>query len=102
MSDGEKAIVMKLRQRFPSAQHVHVQDVSGGCGSMYAVQVVSNEFDNLSRVKQQQLVTKVCVHACVCMFVCSAQALKDDITAMHGIRVFTATPTEYSAQKQNS
>ena len=38
-SEGEAKITDLLRQRFSTAAEVQVQDVSGGCGSMYAVQV---------------------------------------------------------------
>jgi stress-induced morphogen len=41
------------------ATHVKVVDVSGGCGSMYDVEVVSPRFAGLTRVKQHRLVNEV-------------------------------------------
>lgn len=35
-----------------------VQDISGGCGSMFAIRIESAEFKGLTPVKQQQLVYK--------------------------------------------
>ncbi|XP_070490642.1 bolA-like protein 3 [Chironomus tepperi] len=53
---------------------VRVFDVSGGCGAMFEVNIKSPEFKGMSLVKQHQLVNKV---------------LKEQVTQMHGIRIFT-------------
>ena len=57
-----------------------VRDVSGGCGSMYKVLVVSPRFDGLSLVKQHRLVK---------------EALAEDIAGMHGLTVLTKTPKQW-------
>ena len=41
------------------AEHVKVTDVSGGCGSMFDVEVVSAQFAGQSRVKQHRMVNEV-------------------------------------------
>jgi len=41
------------------ATHVKVDDISGGCGSMYQIEVVSPEFEGKNRVAQHRLVNAV-------------------------------------------
>jgi stress-induced morphogen len=53
-----------------------VEDISGGCGSMYAIEIASNAFKGLSVIKQHRLVNDL---------------LQDDIKKMHGIRLKTST-----------
>jgi stress-induced morphogen len=53
----------------PGAQAVRVLDTSGGCGSMYRIEIAADEFRGQSIVKQHQLVTK---------------ALEDEIPKWHG------------------
>jgi stress-induced morphogen len=78
-SDGEKLIMKLLRERFPNAKEVEASDISGGCGSMYAVYVETEEFKNTRKIKQHKMVQ---------------DALKEEIKNMHGIRVQTAVPGE--------
>ncbi|KAG0717692.1 BolA-like protein 3 [Chionoecetes opilio] len=66
-----------LRKRFPQATAVEVQDISGGCGSMYEVWVEAQDFKGLSRVKQHKLIT---------------ETLKVEIQDMHGLRITTTLP----------
>ncbi|KAK7024412.1 BolA-like protein 3 [Halocaridina rubra] len=68
-----------LRNRFPAATAIEVQDISGGCGAMYEVWVESTDFKGLSRVKQHKLIT---------------QTLKQEIKDMHGLRITTSVPEE--------
>ena len=35
---------------------LEVQDISGGCGSMYGIEVVSEKFRGLNMLKQQRMV----------------------------------------------
>ena len=49
----EDQIAKKLRE-VVAATHVEVEDISGGCGSMYRVMVVSPEFEGLALVKQHR------------------------------------------------
>ncbi|KAG7159250.1 bolA-like protein 3 [Homarus americanus] len=77
--DGEAKLTDLLRQRFPQASAVEVQDISGGCGSMYEVWVEASDFKGLSRVKQHKLIT---------------ETLKAEIKDMHGLRITTSMPDE--------
>ncbi|CRK98410.1 CLUMA_CG011768, isoform A [Clunio marinus] len=70
---SENKITEILRNKFPES-HVKVEDISGGCGAMFEVHIVSNQFKNLSTVKQHQMVNL---------------ALKGEVKQMHGIRIFT-------------
>jgi stress-induced morphogen len=54
-----------------------VQDISGGCGSMYAVAVTTEKFRGLSVIKQHRLVNEV---------------LGEDIKSWHGIQLRTKAP----------
>ncbi len=72
-SEGERILYTKLIDSLqPSA--VIVKDISGGCGSMYAVQITSSKFKGVPLVKQHQMVNQV---------------LKDDIKGFHGIQIKT-------------
>ena len=73
----EAALVSLLRARFPAASALHVEDISGGCGAMYAVHVETAEFAGLNRLRQHRAVQ---------------EALSEQIKDMHGIRVSTAVP----------
>lgn len=56
-----------------------VQDVSGGCGSMYAIDITSPQFKGLSVLKQQRLVNG---------------ALGELVKSWHGVQVRTKVPDE--------
>eukprot|EP01137_Pigoraptor_chileana_P001250 Opistho-2@38620 len=77
LSQGEKHLFDKLNVAF-TPSHLLVEDISGGCGSMYRVEVESANFTGLSLVKQYRLVHDV---------------LDEDIKKMHGIRIATKAPT---------
>jgi len=51
-----------------------VQDISGGCGSMYALDITSPKFKGLSVIKQHKLVNSV---------------LKEEIGRWHGVQLKT-------------
>ncbi|KAI7814043.1 bolA-like protein 3 [Triplophysa rosa] len=74
---GETRISQILKEKFPQASSVKVVDISGGCGAMYEVHIESDEFRGKRTVQQHQIVN---------------QALKDEIKAMHGLRIFTDVP----------
>ncbi|XP_055066817.1 bolA-like protein 3 [Misgurnus anguillicaudatus] len=76
-TDGETRILRILNEKFPHASSLKVVDISGGCGAMYEVHIESDEFKGKRTVQQHQLVN---------------QALKDEIKAMHGLRIFTDVP----------
>ncbi|CAH0025224.1 unnamed protein product [Clonostachys rhizophaga] len=56
-----------------------VRDVSGGCGSMYAIDIVSPKFRGKTLLAQQRLVTK---------------ALGDRVKEWHGVQIRTSVPSE--------
>ncbi|KAG5270136.1 hypothetical protein AALO_G00189160 [Alosa alosa] len=76
-TDGEVRIASVLKDKFPQATSLRVVDISGGCGAMYEIHIESDEFKGKRTVQQHQLVN---------------QALKDEIQAMHGLRIFTGVP----------
>ena len=76
-NSGEAHLAGLLRKRFPGAKDVQVLDVSGGCGSMFEVYIEASEFKGLRIIQQHKLVT---------------EALKEEIKAMHGVRISTAVP----------
>ncbi|KAG6831888.1 hypothetical protein H0H92_007005 [Tricholoma furcatifolium] len=80
--DGERLIEAKLKERFSPCQ-VKVQDVSGGCGSFYAINISSPAFAGLSVVKQHRLVT---------------ETLKEEMPGMHGLQCFL-TGTKWPLQQ---
>ena len=59
------------------ATDVKVEDISGGCGSMYRVEVESPMFAGVPLVKQHRMVNEV---------------LKSEITEMHGLTISTRAP----------
>ncbi|UNI19340.1 hypothetical protein JDV02_005529 [Purpureocillium takamizusanense] len=58
---------------------VLVQDVSGGCGSMYAIQVASRAFRGQTLLRQQRMVNA---------------ALGDRVREWHGVQIRTVVPDE--------
>ncbi len=56
---------------------LEVQDISGGCGSMYGIDAVSERFRGLSMLKQQRLVNQV---------------LGEEIKGWHGVQLKTRAP----------
>ncbi|KAF8558958.1 bola-like protein [Imleria badia] len=75
-SNTEGTIVAKLSEHF-SPTELAVQDVSGGCGSFFAIKIASDAFKGLSTVKQHKLVTEV---------------LKQEIHGIHGLQIKTIIP----------
>uniref|UniRef100_A0A8H7Y1J3 Bola-like protein n=1 Tax=Psilocybe cubensis TaxID=181762 RepID=A0A8H7Y1J3_PSICU len=73
LSEGEQVIHEKLTAKFAPSQ-LQVQDVSGGCGTFYAITIASSAFKGLPIVKQHKLVT---------------EALKADIEGFHGLQIKT-------------
>lgn len=73
MDDYEQKIYNLLQQEF-QPKNLQVRDVSGGCGSMFAISVESEKFKGIPMVKQHRLVN---------------EALKDEISKWHGIQLRT-------------
>ncbi|ODM98575.1 BolA-like protein 3 [Orchesella cincta] len=76
-SEGELQLKATIKKAFPTATEIIVEDISGGCGSMYQIYIEAPDFKGLSTVKQHLLVN---------------QALKHEIKNMHGIRIQTGVP----------
>ena len=76
-TNDEKKLINLLKVKFPKAKEVDVIDISGGCGSMYAIYVETIEFKNMRTVKQHQLIN---------------ETLKNEIKNMHGLRIQTVIP----------
>ncbi|XBW37598.1 hypothetical protein QEN19_003179 [Hanseniaspora menglaensis] len=51
-----------------------VQDVSGGCGSMFNITIKSEKFNEINKIKQHKLVNKI---------------LKEEISKWHGLVLTT-------------
>ena len=65
------------------AEHVKIEDISGGCGSMYKMFVVAEEFEGLNKVKQHRLVQR---------------ALASEIADMHGLTLTTQALSKYKKE----
>ena len=77
-SETESAIQEKLQNAL-SAKEVNVRDTSGGCGTMFDITIVAEEFQNKSIFQQHKVVTEV---------------LKEDIAHWHGFTLLTSAPPE--------
>ncbi|KAG7549042.1 hypothetical protein FFLO_03078 [Filobasidium floriforme] len=69
--DGEQKIYDKLKNKF-SPKTLDVMDVSGGCGSFYAIHISSALFKGLTTIKQHRLVN---------------ECLKEEVKDIHGLQV---------------
>jgi len=69
--------IWTLLQKALEPTKLEVQDISGGCGSMYGIEIVSERFRGLNMLKQQRLVNAV---------------LKEEIGGWHGVQLKTAVP----------
>ncbi len=76
MTDGEAAVWDLLSTEFNPTELV-VQDVSGGCGSMYSIDITSEKFRGLNMLKQQRVVNAV---------------LADMVKEWHGLQLRTKVP----------
>ena len=76
LSEGESEIWDILVAEFAPAELL-VQDISGGCGSMYGIEISSDKFRGLNMLKQQRLVNA---------------ALGDLVKQWHGVQLKTRVP----------
>ncbi|RKF63069.1 BolA-like protein 3 [Erysiphe neolycopersici] len=76
LNAAEKEIYHHLVQELKPTS-LDVRDISGGCGSTYAIEIVSHRFTGLTLVQQQKLVYV---------------ALRDMIKNWHGVRIQTSPP----------
>lgn len=77
MSDAESAIARLLVDALAPVSSVLVQDVSGGCGSMYAIEIAAEAFRGQTMLKQQRMVNA---------------ALGDVVKTWHGVQIRTSVP----------
>ena len=77
-SETESAIQQKLQSAL-SVQEVNVRDTSGGCGTMFEIKLVAEDFKSKSIVQQHKMVTKI---------------LKEDIAQWHGFTMLTSAPSQ--------
>ncbi|KAI9306482.1 bola-like protein [Cunninghamella echinulata] len=75
LTPGELNIYNKLQKEFDPLR-LRVADVSGGCGSMYAIDIASKAFEGKSIVKQHRLINDL---------------LKEEIKDMHGLQLKTSS-----------
>ncbi|KAK4180206.1 bola protein [Triangularia setosa] len=76
LTEGEAQVWDILVTEFAPTQLL-VQDISGGCGSMYGIDISSEKFKGLNMLKQQRLVNA---------------ALGDLVKEWHGIQLKTRAP----------
>lgn len=76
LNEKEKEIWERLMAELQCTE-LEVQDISGGCGSMYGIDAVSEKFRGLSMLKQQRLVNQI---------------LGEEIKGWHGVQLKTKAP----------
>lgn len=76
MEPYEQKIFDLLQSKF-TPSNLSVRDISGGCGSMFAIQVELQQFKGVPMIKQHRLVN---------------EALKDEIAKWHGLQLKTGSP----------
>ncbi|KAF4119398.1 BolA-like protein 3 [Geosmithia morbida] len=81
MTEAESAIASTITsfEALDPISSILVRDVSGGCGSMYAIEVASRRFKGMNLLAQQRLVNK---------------ALGDQVKNWHGVQIRTRVPEE--------
>ncbi|KAH9868009.1 hypothetical protein IAQ61_007316 [Plenodomus lingam] len=73
LNEAELQVFNKIKAKLEPVR-LEVQDISGGCGSMYALDIESPKFKGLSVIKQHKMVNEV---------------LKDEISGWHGVQLRT-------------
>ncbi|TLD16588.1 uncharacterized protein PgNI_02562 [Pyricularia grisea] len=76
LNEAETEIWNRLMAEFEPVELV-VQDISGGCGSMYGIEISSEKFRGSGMLKQQRMVNKV---------------LADLMKEWHGVQLRTRVP----------
>ncbi|XP_022091923.1 bolA-like protein 3 [Acanthaster planci] len=82
LTEGEQKLKGILEARFPKATLIQVQDISGGCGAMYQVNIESDDFAGKRTLQQHRMVTQV---------------LAEEVKQMHGLRISTSVPEKNDA-----
>ncbi|KAF1927298.1 bola-like protein [Didymella exigua CBS 183.55] len=73
LNEAELHVFNKIKGELEPTK-LEVQDISGGCGSMYAIEIESSRFQGLTVIKQHKLVNQV---------------LKEEIAQWHGVQLRT-------------
>ncbi|CAI5760252.1 unnamed protein product [Candida verbasci] len=73
LNEYESKIFQILDQRLKPTD-LKIQDVSGGCGSMFSIFIQSDKFNGLTTIKQHRIVNDI---------------LKDEISKWHGLQLKT-------------
>lgn len=73
LDERELHVFQKLDKELEPSR-LTVQDVSGGCGSMYAIEISSAKFKGLPMMRQHRLVNQI---------------LADEIKTWHGVQLQT-------------
>lgn len=76
-TEAEIASTLSSNDALKPTYSVLVRDVSGGCGSMYAIDIASDKFKGKGLLQQQRLVTK---------------ALGERVKEWHGVQIRTSLP----------
>jgi stress-induced morphogen len=76
LNESERQIFEKLKSSLQPSK-LEVQDISGGCGSMYGLDIVSAQFKGLSVIKQHRMVNQI---------------LGEEIKKWHGVQLKTKAP----------
>ncbi|KAG2348395.1 bola-like protein [Suillus weaverae] len=82
VEDLERAI----RVAFP-VSHLAIEDQSSGCGSSYAILLVSEVFEGKNTLARHRLIN---------------QALKQEISQLHAFSQKSFTPAQYAAHQAKS
>ncbi|EME45263.1 hypothetical protein DOTSEDRAFT_127560 [Dothistroma septosporum NZE10] len=76
LSEAERKVFTIIQEGLQPTK-LEVQDISGGCGSMYGIDIVSEKFVGLPVIKQHRLVNQV---------------LGEEIKKWHGVQLKTKAP----------
>ncbi|KAK7952769.1 BolA-like protein [Apiospora aurea] len=76
LDEAESSIWDLLTAEFAPTE-LQVQDISGGCGSMYGIEITSEKFRGLTMLKQQRMVNA---------------ALGEQVKKWHGVQLRTKVP----------
>lgn len=76
MDEYEQKIYQILAKEL-DPKNLEVRDVSGGCGSMFSIDIESDKFKGMTMIKQHRLVNQI---------------LKEDINKWHGLQLKTKIP----------
>ena len=75
--DQKERQIWELLMQELDCVELEVKDISGGCGSMYGIEIVSERFRGLNMLKQQRLVNQI---------------LGEEIKKWHGVQLKTRAP----------